>query len=88
VLKDQMLDALRASGLEVDVPLGEAFERVADAVHVDGWRHESRFNAEVVAEVSEPIVRAGGVLVRLGRVVMGAPTEQASSATTENGSTQ
>lgn len=88
VLKDQMLDALRAAGLEIEVPLGQSFEQVADAVHVDGWRHESRFTSEVVAEVSEPIVKAGGALIRLGRVVMGAPVEQAGSATTENGSPQ
>ena len=88
VLKDQMLDALRASGLEIDVPLGQSFEQVAEAVHVDGWRHEAQFTGEVVAEVSEPIVRAGGALIRLGRVVMGAPVDHAGSAAPENESSQ
>ena len=78
VLKDQMLDALTAFGLEIDVPRGKPFEDVADLVHVDGWRHHEQFTAEVVAEVTEPIVKSGGALVRLGRVVMGAPLEQST----------
>ena len=73
VIKDQMLDALAAAGLEVGVPLGQPFDAVVDAVHVEGWRHDERFDAEVVAEVREPIVRSGGRVVHQGRVVMGAP---------------
>lgn len=78
VLKDQMLDALTAFGLEIDAPRGRSFEEVAELVHVDGWRHHEQFTAEVVAEVTEPIVKFGGAVVRLGRVVMGAPVEQAA----------
>jgi hypothetical protein len=84
VLKDQMLDGLYASGLEIDVPLAQPFETVADVVNVDGWRHETQFTAEVVAEVSEPIVRAGGTLIRPGRVVMGAPVQPTHLTEPEN----
>jgi hypothetical protein len=73
VLKDQMMSAIAAAGLEIVVPLGRPFDEVADRVHVDGWRHREEFAAEVVAEVVEPIVMSGGALVRAGRVVMGAP---------------
>jgi hypothetical protein len=73
VLKDQMLDTLRHGGLEMVIPAGRPFDEVVDEVHVDGWLHEASFTAEVVARVVEPIVRADGVLVRMGRVVMGAP---------------
>jgi hypothetical protein len=79
VLKDQMMDALTSFGLEIDVPRSRPFEEIAELVHVDGWRHHEQFTAEVVAEVTEPIVKFGGVVVRLGRVVMGAPIDQAAT---------
>ena len=75
VLKDQMLDALSSAGLEVVIPIGKPFDEVADSVHVEGWRHHEDFSSEVVAEVLEPIVKYRGALVRLGRVVMGAPPQ-------------
>jgi hypothetical protein len=77
VLKDQMLDALKGAGLEIGIPLGQSFQEVADLVHVEGWRHHEQFSSEVVAEVVEPVITSGGRLVRLGRVVMGAPADQA-----------
>lgn len=73
VLKDQMLAACAAAGVEIRVPLGAPFDEVADLVHVAGWRHRDEFTAEVVAEVIEPIVTHAGTLLRPGRVVMGAP---------------
>lgn len=76
VLKDQMLSAVRRHGLEVVMPLGQPYEAVADRVEVDGWRHDTRFAAEVVAEVVEPIVLQAGKVLRQGRVVMGAPPAQ------------
>jgi len=79
VLKDMMLDSLRSSGLEVEVPLGRAFGEIADWINVAGWRHHEEFTSEVVAEVVEPIVRHCGSVVRLGRVIMGAPPDQATS---------
>ena len=77
VLKDQMLDGLRTAGLEIEDPLGRSFDEVADAVHVDGWRHGREFAGEQVAEVLEPIVTDGDQILRLGRVIMGAPEEDA-----------
>lgn len=77
VLKDQMLDALEAAELEIVVPLGRPFDEVADSVHVHGWRYDAQYQAEIVAEVLEPIVRHRGRIVRLGRVIMGAPSQSA-----------
>ena len=85
VLKDQMLDALAGFGLDIDVPRGRSFDDVADLVHVDGWRHHEQFTSEVVAEVTEPIVKFGGAVVRLGRVVMGAPVDQATDTSEDIG---
>jgi molecular chaperone GrpE (heat shock protein) len=76
ITKDQMLDELRRVGLEIIVPLGKTFDEVAQLVNVDGWRHQEHFTSEVVAEVIEPIVMYRNILVRPGRVVMGAPLEQ------------
>jgi molecular chaperone GrpE (heat shock protein) len=77
VLKDQMLDELRRAGLTVVDPLGQPFDEVAALVQVIGWRHHERYNAEVVAEVMESIVTCEGELVRPGRVIMGAPPQEA-----------
>ena len=71
-----MIDALKATGLEVVVPVVKPFDEVAEMVHVEGWRHHEEFSAEVVAEVQEPIVIFRGALVRPGRVVMGAPPQE------------
>ncbi len=75
IIKDQMLDELQRAGLEIIVPLGRPFDEIAHLANVDGWRHHESFSAEVVAEVVEPIVTYRGELVRLGRVVMGAPPD-------------
>ena len=81
VLKDQMLDALSASGLGVEDPLGQSFDAIADAVHVEGWRHCSDFASEEVAETLEPVIthRTTHTTLRLGRVIMGAPQQSAPS---------
>jgi molecular chaperone GrpE (heat shock protein) len=76
IIKDQMLSALEKAGLEVNIPVGKPFNEVANVVHVDGWRHHADFLSEVVAEVIEPIVTYRGRLVRMGRVVMGAPPDK------------
>jgi hypothetical protein len=83
ILKDQMLDALKQAGLEVEVPLGKPYSALGNDAQIDGWRHKAEYEAEVVAEVVEPIVRQGGRLVRAGRVIMGAPL----SASPEGGAT-
>ena len=75
IIKDQMLAALADAGLEIEVPTGKPFDEVERWVNVDGWRHHESFSGEVVAEVVEPIVLYQGVLLRQGRVVMGAPPE-------------
>jgi len=74
VLKDQMLDALTQSGLEIQVPLGKPFEETADWVHVQGWRHHPDYPIEMVVEVLEPIILFQGKLIRQGSVIMGAPS--------------
>jgi molecular chaperone GrpE (heat shock protein) len=75
IIKDQMLAALTDAGLEIEVPISKSFDEVERWVNVDGWRHHPSFPGEVVAEVVEPIVLYQGVLLRPGRVVMGAPPE-------------
>ncbi|MFF3573719.1 hypothetical protein ACFYXQ_38775 [Nocardia jiangxiensis] len=79
VVCDQMLSALDRAGLTVQDPAGQPYRDVADAVEVAGWRHASDFHDEVVAETIEPIIRHGDEVVRLGRVVMGAPAPEHSS---------
>ena len=83
IIKDQMLADIKNAGLEVSVPLGKAFNEVADNVSVDGWIHNESFTSEVVADVVEPIVTFNGKLLRAGRVVMGAPPEKAESSQDE-----
>lgn len=77
VLKDQMRDALREAEIEIIDPTGRPFDDVVDKVEVEGWRHGPQFEAEVVAQVAEPLVMHDGALLRPGRVVMGAPEENA-----------
>lgn len=77
VAKDQMLDALWQTGIKTEIPLGRTFEEVADLVQVDGWRHQDRFASESVDEVIEPIVSYRDAVIRLGRVIMGAPPDAA-----------
>lgn len=79
VLRDQMLSALDRAGLTVVDPVGRPYDDVATAVDVAGWRHGPDFHDEVVAETVEPIIRHGAEVVRLGRVIMGAPTLGQSS---------
>jgi molecular chaperone GrpE (heat shock protein) len=79
VVCGQMLSALDGTGLTVVDPVGQPFDDVAEAVEVVGWRHGPEFHDEVVAETVEPIVRHGAEVVRLGRVVMGAPAQGRSS---------
>lgn len=73
VVRDQMLAALDRTGLTVQDPAGQPYHDVADAVEVVAWRHAPEFHDEVVAETVEPIVRHGAEVVRLGRVIVGAP---------------
>lgn len=75
-LRHQMAQAIERTGLRVVDPTGQAFDEVADLVHVIGWRHGPEFAGEVVAETIEPIVRNDTELVRPGRVVMGAPDKE------------
>jgi hypothetical protein len=75
-LRNQMAQAIERSGLRVVDPTGQAFDEVADLVHVIGWRHGPEFAGEVVAETIEPIVCHETELVRPGRVVMGSPDKE------------
>ena len=79
IVKDQMLVALQEAGLEIIVPLNKPFDEVAEYVDVIGWRHHEKFSEEVVVEVLEPMIFSDGVLVRQGRVIMGAPLTQKPS---------
>jgi hypothetical protein len=76
IIKDQMLDGLREAGLNIVIPQGQSFDDVADSVSVVGWKFSEDFPAEIVAEVLEPIVFYGDLLVHSGVVVMGAPKAQ------------
>lgn len=80
IIKDQMLEALTSAGIEIEIPLGKSYEEVADFVEIEHWRHQQHLAEEIVLDVYEPIIRMrqanqGLVLVRAGRVVMGAPLE-------------
>ncbi|WP_329066897.1 hypothetical protein [Streptomyces sp. NBC_01429] len=82
VARKQVLEPLREMDITTRDPTGERYESVADVVDITGWRYGPEFTAEVVAETVEPIVYDRGAVVRLGQVIMGAP----SSAGTENDS--
>lgn len=73
VLKDQMIDALRAGGVTIEDPLGEPLAKVADRIEVIGWRHGAEFPGEVVAETHGAIVLYRGAVIRPGQVTLGAP---------------
>jgi hypothetical protein len=81
ILKDRMLDAICATGIEIERLTGRPTDEVLDIVDVDHWRHAPEFEEQVVAELLEPAVLFEGELLRTGRVVMGAP-EQAQDAET------
>lgn len=72
IVKDQMLEALRDVGIEIEDPHGKSFEEVDGRVDMQ-WRQDQDFSTEIVAEVQEPIVMYHGNLVRKGRVIMGGP---------------
>jgi hypothetical protein len=78
IVRNQMLAALSRTDVRVVDPLDRPFGEVSDAVQVVGWRHGDDFPDEVVAETIEPIVRRGVDVLRQGRVIMGAPTQDSS----------
>jgi hypothetical protein len=80
ILKDQMLEGLVAQELAVVRLLGRPYVEVAALVEVDGWLHRAELEAEVVVEELEPAVVSAGVLIRAGRVVMGAPLQAAPAS--------
>lgn len=73
IVRRQMAEALDGAGLDVVDPLGAPFDATQAHVEVLDWRHGAEFTDEVVAETIEPIVRHDGVVIRNGRVIMGAP---------------
>jgi hypothetical protein len=77
VIKDQMQDNLDKAAVEIIVPNGAPYDQIVEQVEIIGWRHHADFDAERVADVIEPIIRLDGRLIRPGRVVMGAPLENA-----------
>ncbi|MBZ3904798.1 hypothetical protein [Streptomyces griseiscabiei] len=70
----QVREPLHTAGITTRDPVGEPYESVADVVDIAGWRYGPEFTAEVVAETVEPIVLDRGTVVRLGQVIMGAPS--------------
>ncbi|HLZ57838.1 MAG TPA: hypothetical protein VKR06_12890 [Ktedonosporobacter sp.] len=75
IKKDEMLDALARVGVEIEDPLGQSFEAVADRIEVQGWLHPPDCTVEMVVEVYDPIVTYHGRLAQYGHVVMAAPPE-------------
>ncbi|MCD6486969.1 MAG: nucleotide exchange factor GrpE [Syntrophobacterales bacterium] len=73
VLKDQMIEALASSDVELISPVGEPFENVVDYVDMVHWRYHEDYTSEIVVEVLEPIIKFRGDVVKLARLVIGAP---------------
>nr|BBH86925.1 hypothetical protein KTC_16760 [Thermosporothrix sp. COM3] len=76
ILKEQMRDVLTRAGIEIIVPLGKTYADVKNIVEIEHWRHHPDYTEELVIEVQEPIIRmqtGDTVLIRQGRVIMGAP---------------
>ncbi|WP_149829144.1 hypothetical protein [Streptomyces tailanensis] len=82
VARKQVLEPLHSMDITTQDPTGKPYESVADVVDIAGWRYGPEFTAEVVAETVEPIVLDRGTVVRLGQVIMGAPS---SAVTKDNG---
>jgi len=80
-LKNRMLAHVASSGLEIVRLRGARGADVAESVQVDQWRYDDGYATEVVVEEFEVAVRLDGVPLRPGRVVMGAPREGQSPAT-------
>lgn len=73
-LTDRMLAQIEHAGLEI-VPLrGAPAAAVAELAEVDSWRYDDRYASERVIEELEVAVLHFGRPLRLGRVVMGAPS--------------
>ena len=85
ILKDQMLAELAAAGVEPVRLEGRSYDEIAELVEVDGWLHRDDIEAEVVLEELEPAVRGGDEVIRIGRVVMGAPAEKHPAETASEG---
>jgi hypothetical protein len=79
ILKDQMLGELVAAGVELVRLAGRPYEEVKTLVEVEGWLHKEGVESETVLEELEPAVRHGEEVIRMGRVVMGAPLRAAPS---------
>jgi hypothetical protein len=73
LLKDQMFDALKAAGIEIEIPLGQPYRDIEDRVNAEGWRHQKELTEETVIEVLEPIVLYQAKPVHLGTVTVGVP---------------
>jgi len=73
LLKDQMFDALKAAGIEIEVPLGQPYRHIEDRVNAEGWRQQKELTEETVIEVLEPIVLHQATPVHLGTVIVGIP---------------
>jgi hypothetical protein len=84
ILKDQMYQSLQDAGFEIIIPDRKPFDEIAEFVNVVGWKHGDEFHAETVTEVIEPIVKYKGALVRLGRVIMGAPLQKGNMGSGES----
>jgi hypothetical protein len=76
-LKDRMLAQIAACGLEIVRLRGACAGAVVDIAEVECWRYDEAHTTEVVIEELEAAVRLDGVLLRLGRVVMGAAGDAA-----------
>jgi hypothetical protein len=72
-VKERMLLHIATMGLEVVRLRGASASNVRDIIEVESWRYDDAYASEVVVDELEVAVRLDGTLVRMGRVVIGAP---------------
>ncbi len=76
VAREEMTEALKEGGIEIDNPLGRTMAEVIDHVAVRGWRQQEGAVGETVSQVIAPIIRHRAAIIRRGQVIMSrAPLE-------------
>lgn len=70
IAREEIADALKEGGIEIDDPSGRTMAEVIDHANVRGWRQQEGAVGETVSQVIAPIIRHRGGILRRGQVVM------------------
>jgi molecular chaperone GrpE (heat shock protein) len=73
MIKNQVVDTIRKTGIVILDPKKCKYAQISDLVNVIDWVYKQEFLEEVVTGVKDPVILYNERVLRLGRVVMGAP---------------